>query len=105
MEADFFKRPFIVNNKEILVPNKCDQEYIHKKIVEELEKGIVNPETKVQFIKMITNMIEHDGIQGVILGCTELPMLINSDDLSIHLFNTLDIHVNQIVEYMLKNKI
>lgn len=98
MENDFFKKPFITDNKEIIVPNELDQQYIHTKIVEELEIGIVNNETKKEFLNIINNMINRDHIQGVILGCTELPMLIKKQDTTIHLFNTTEIHVNKIVD-------
>ncbi|WP_458415472.1 aspartate/glutamate racemase family protein [Schinkia sp. CFF1] len=75
-----------------------EQQYIHTKIVEELENGIVNNETKKEFLYIINNMINRDHIQGVILGCTELPMLIKKQDLTIHLFNTTEIHVNKIID-------
>lgn len=98
MEGDFFKKPFDANNKEVIVPNQPEQEYIHRKIAEELENGIVNHETKKCFINIINQMIERHNIQGVILGCTELPMLIENEDLNIHLLNTTEIHVDKIVD-------
>ncbi|MED3912796.1 aspartate/glutamate racemase family protein [Peribacillus simplex] len=78
MENEFFKKTFISHNIEIVVPNQSEQEYIHRKIVKELENGIVNNETKKGFLNIINQMINRDGIQGVILGCTELPMLIKN---------------------------
>lgn len=104
MESDFFKKPFISYHKDIIVPNHLEQEYIHKKIVEELENGIVNNETKKEFLNIITQMINRDDIQGVILGCTELPMLIKKEDLNIHQLNTTEIHVNKIVDTILWTK-
>lgn len=98
MENDFFKKPFLSHNKEIVVPNQSEQQYIHRKIVEELENGIVNNETKMEFLNIIDQMMNRDNIQGVILGCTELPMLIQNEDLTIHLLNTTEIHVNKIVD-------
>lgn len=98
MENDFFKKPFLSHNKEIVVPNQSEQQYIHSKIVEELENGIVNNETKMEFLNIIDQMMNRDNIQGVILGCTELPMLIQNEDLTIHLLNTTEIHVNKIVD-------
>lgn len=98
MENDFFKKPFISENKEIIVPNELEQQYIHTKIVEELENGIVYNETKKEFLNIINTMINRDHIQGIILGCTELPMLIKKQDLAIHHFNTTEIHVNKIVD-------
>jgi aspartate racemase len=104
MESDFFKKPFISNQKDIVVPNPLEQEYIHKKIVEELENGIVNNETKKEFLNIVTQMINRDGIQGIILGCTELPMLIKNEDLNIHQLNTTEIHVNKIADTIFMDK-
>ncbi|MBP1084002.1 amino acid racemase [Bacillus capparidis] len=104
MESDFFKKPFISNQKDIIVPNQSEQEYIHKKIVQELENGIVNNETKKEFLNIFTQMISRDDIQGIILGCTELPILIKKEDLNIHQLNTTEIHVNKIVDTILMDK-
>ncbi|WP_226669626.1 aspartate/glutamate racemase family protein [Metabacillus litoralis] len=104
MENNFFKKPFTSNKKEIIVPSLSEQDYIHRKIVEELENGIVNYETKKAFLNIINGMINRDNIEGVILGCTELPILINSDDLTIHQLNTTEIHINKIITTILQKK-
>ena len=95
MENDFFKVPFAADNRHILVPNESEQTYIHNKIVEELENGLVYEETKQRFLEIIQQMVKRDGIQGMILGCTELPMLIQKEDVFILTFNTTEIHVKQ----------
>ncbi|MDN7245300.1 amino acid racemase [Planococcus shenhongbingii] len=102
MENDFFPQIFAAAQKEIVVPNQQEQDFIHEKIVEELEKGIVEPETKDAFLKIVSRMAEQNGIQGVILGCTELPMLIKPEDSAIPQMNTTEIHVEAIVEAMLR---
>ncbi|MFC4802050.1 aspartate/glutamate racemase family protein [Neobacillus sp. GCM10023253] len=104
MENDFFQKPFISHNIEIVVPNQTEQEYIHRKIVEELENGIVNNETKEGFLSIINQMIKRDGIQGIILGCTELPMLIKNEDLTIHSLNTAEIHISKIVDIIFEDQ-
>ncbi|MFD1851485.1 aspartate/glutamate racemase family protein [Oceanobacillus bengalensis] len=104
MENDFFKTPFISGNKEIFVPTHSEQQYIHQKIVEELENGIVNVETKGKYLEIIKRMTHEDKIQGIILGCTELPMIIKDDDLDIPQFNTTEIHVNSIVDTIFLDK-
>lgn len=104
MENDFFKKPFASHNIELVVPNQSEQDYIHRKIVEELENGIVNNETKKSFLNIINQMINRDGIQGVVLGCTELPMLIKREDLNIHTLNTAEIHINKIVDTIFSDK-
>ncbi|WP_423800789.1 aspartate/glutamate racemase family protein [Neobacillus sp. SAB-20_R2A] len=103
MENDFFQKPFVSHNIEIVVPNQSEQEYIHRKIVEELENGIVNKETKEGFFTIINQMINRDGIQGIILGCTELPMLIKNEDLTIHTLNTAEIHINKIIDIIFED--
>lgn len=86
------------NNIKIVVPNQSEQEYIHRKIVEELENGIVNNETKEEFLSIIKQMIDRDGIQGIVLGCTELPLIIKKEDLNIQSLNTAEIHINKIID-------
>lgn len=100
MENDFFKEPFLANGKKLVVPNGDEQDYIHEKIVDELEKGIVKPETKDEFLNIISRMVEEDGIDGIILGCTELPMLIKPEDTKIRQLDTLEIHAAAIAEAM-----
>jgi aspartate racemase len=102
MENDFFQKVFNDRQKEVVVPNPQEQEFIHQKIVDELEKGIVKEETKEAFQKIVSRMAEQDGIEGLILGCTELPMLIKPEDSAIPQLNTTEIHVEAIVQAMLK---
>jgi aspartate racemase len=101
MESDFFKEPFTAENRNIIVPNQAEREYIHKKIVEELENGLVYEETKRNFLGVIEQMVNRDKVQGLILGCTELPMLIQKEDVAIPTFNTTEIHVKKIVDMIL----
>ncbi|ENH95731.1 aspartate racemase [Gracilibacillus halophilus YIM-C55.5] len=101
MEHDFFKQPFRDGNTEIIVPHEQEQQYIHEKIVAELENGIVNQETKQSYLEIIERMRKEDGIEGIILGCTELPMIIKEDDLDIPELNTTDIHINRTVDQIL----
>lgn len=100
MEHDFFKKPFLAGQKKIVVPSEGDQQFMHKRIVDELENGIVKQETKEAFLKIINNMIEEEQLDGLILGCTELPMILNEKDVDIELLNTTEIHVDQMVEQL-----
>ena len=104
MENDFFIRPFAADKIEVQMPNEGEQQYIHEKIVKELEKGIVRQETKDEFLNIISKMEQREGIEGVILGCTELPMLIKTGDTEIHQLNTTEIHIEAIVEAIIGNK-
>lgn len=62
-------------------------------IIDLILKGLLN---------IIKQMIARDEIQAIILGCTELPMLIKSEDLSIYSLNTAEIHINKIIDFMFK---
>lgn len=104
MENDFFEKTFRPHNIEVIVPHQSEQDYIHRKIIEELENGIVNHETKRGFVNIIKQMAARDSIQAIILGCTELPMLIKEEDLSIHLLDTAEIHINKIIDFMFVDK-
>ncbi|UOQ49756.1 amino acid racemase [Gracilibacillus caseinilyticus] len=98
MEHDFFKKPFLDNGKEIVVPSEQDQLFIHEKIVEELENGIVNPETKQSFLAIIRTMMEEEHIDSLILGCTELPMILEEGDVDVALLNTTEIHIDKMLQ-------
>lgn len=102
MENDFFQQVFNGRQKEIVVPTQQEQDFIHQKIVDELEKGVVKDDTKEAFLEIVSRMAEEEGIEGIILGCTELPMLIKPEDSIVPQLNTTEIHVEAIVEAMLK---
>ncbi|WP_328167977.1 hypothetical protein [Peribacillus simplex] len=68
MENEFFKKTFISHNIEIVVPNQSEQEYIHRKIVKELENGIVNNETKKGFFNIINLLVTTLVLQVIILS-------------------------------------
>lgn len=102
MTSEFFKQPFVTVGKTIITPHSAEQKYIHEKIEGELEKGIVKEETKLNFLNIMNRMIKEEQIEGIILGCTELPLLLKPTDTDIPQINTTDIHVNRIVQYMLE---
>ncbi|KAB8136238.1 amino acid racemase [Gracilibacillus oryzae] len=98
MENDFFIKPFQDAGIDVIVPKAREQIIIHDKTVEELENGIVKEETKKTFLTIIERMESEDGIEGLILGCTEHPMLIKPADTAIPQFNTTAIHVSALVD-------
>jgi len=100
MREDFFKKKFRLNNIMVSLPLEDEQDYIDDKILKELEYGIVQAETKKNFLNILYDLRKRYDIQGVILGCTELPMLIKDEDIDIKLFNTTNIHIDNVVEYM-----
>ncbi|WP_164669343.1 aspartate/glutamate racemase family protein [Virgibacillus doumboii] len=102
MEHDFFKKPFLESSKKIAVPSEEEQQFIHQRIVDELENGIVKEDTKEAFLKIINKMTREENLDGLILGCTELPMILNDEDVDIALLNTMEIHVDKMVDQVFK---
>ena len=101
MEEDFYKQILIDENLDVVIPNKQDIEIIHKIIYNELCLGSIKDDSKQIFIDIINKM---DNIEGVILGCTEIGLLINQNDFNnIKVFDTTEIHAKQAVKYALNN--
>ena len=102
MEKDFFKNILSEDfGIEVIIPNERDRKIVHKIIYEELVHGKTNPESKEKYQKIINNSIKN-GAQGVILGCTEISLLIKSSDINIPAFDTTRIHAESAVEFALK---
>ena len=100
MEMDFYTKRLNSAGIETLVPNKEDIEFIHSSINGELLLGIFKEETKNRFISIIDGLIAQ-GAEGVILGCTEIPLLIKQSDVSVPVINTLEIHASAAVKFAL----
>lgn len=98
MEGRFYKE--ILENKgiEVVIPNELDRQIIHDIIYNELIIGVLKPESKQSYIKIINKMIEK-GITGVVLACTEIPMLIKQNDVTLEVFDTTEIHSRAAVDY------
>ncbi|MGD9677356.1 MAG: aspartate/glutamate racemase family protein [Vulcanibacillus sp.] len=101
MEQDFYKGRLIDNGIEVIIPNDKDREIVHDIIYNELICGIISDESRNKYKKIIESLKE-DGAEGVILGCTEIPLLIKQADCSIPLFDTTTIHATAAVELALK---
>lgn len=100
MEMDFFTSKLEEQAIECIIPDENDREFIHYNIFEELGRGSVLPESKARYISIINKLID-EGAEGVILGCTEIPLLIKQEDVMIPVFDTAMIHSKAAVEFML----
>ncbi len=101
MELDFFKDKLIAQEIEVIIPEKKDdKDFIHNTIFEELGKGLVIPETKKRYLEIANELIKR-GAEGIILGCTEIPLVIRPEDLKVPIFDTAFIHSQAAVEYQL----
>ena len=99
MSEDFYKDILISQNIEVVVPSENDMDIIHKIIYDELCLGKVKEASKQIYLDIIN---KQDNIGGVILGCTEIGILINQDDLDIKVFDTTKIHSYSAVQMALK---
>lgn len=99
MEHDFFKK-LLSGDKKIVVPSDNYQQFTHQRFVDELENGIVKQDTKEAFLTIINKMIAEENQDGLILGCTELPMILSETDVDIALLNTTEIHVDKMIEQL-----
>ncbi|WP_413627822.1 amino acid racemase [Fructilactobacillus vespulae] len=102
MENDFFVAPFERAGIEIKIPNPDEINFIHEKIVSELENGIVKPETKKQLLAIAERMISANHLDGIILGCTELPLILKPEDFNVETFDITKIHIAAIVKELIK---
>lgn len=101
MQSEFYQKACNKNNVQIFVPNEKDQEYIHNKLMTEIELGNFLDETRKGLIDIIKRMIDDNSIEGIILGCTELPLILTKGELGIPFLNTTQIHVESIIRYYL----
>ncbi|MGB3152470.1 MAG: aspartate/glutamate racemase family protein [Maribacter sp.] len=101
MELDFYKD--ILKNQfgiEVVIPSKEDRDIVHNVIYTELAKGIITEKSKQQYLNIIEKA-EKDGVQGVILGCTEIPLLIQQQDCRITVIDTTKEHAEAAVVFAL----
>ncbi len=100
MERDFFKEKLTAQQIETIVPDEEDRTFVHASIFEELSKGIINESTKARYLQIIKKLIDN-GAEGIILGCTEIPLLINQQYIAVPAFDTTYIHSMAAVEFSL----
>ena len=83
---------------EVFVPEKDDRDLIAKRILEELELGIVKDSTLKEIQTIIEKMRENQGIEAVVLGCTELPILLNTENCPLPILDSVEIHINELIK-------
>ena len=103
MESDFFKKPFGDNKMEVIVPEKADQELIHHRLFSEIELGIFK-DSREELLSIVKKMIDKHYIDALILGCTELPLILDKDEFGIPFLNTTAIHAESIVNFCVGKK-
>lgn len=99
MEEDFYKgRLMNKHGLQVLVPNEADRMIVHRVIYDELVLGKINAASKAQYLRIMDSIVEQ-GAQGIILGCTEIGLLVKQADSRAPLFDTTEIHAVAAAEY------
>jgi aspartate racemase len=101
MEDGFYQDRLRVSGVfQTKIPAPRDREFVHRAIYEELCQGVLKEETRAEFCRIIARLVR-DGADGLILGCTELDLLVQSEDATVPIFDTTEIHARAAVDYAL----
>ena len=100
MEKDFYKEVLRSFGIQTIIPDSDDREEVHRVIYEELAKGIFSESSQKKYLEIIQKL-QAKGAEGVILGCTEIPLLIKQSDVSIPVFDTTTIHATAAMDLAL----
>ena len=101
MEQDFYKSKLIEKGINVIIPDKNDVEIINKVIYDELCLGTINSNSKKKFLEIV-DKLRSKGAEGIILGCTEIGLLIKNEDTDVPLFDTAVIHAEEAAIYSIK---
>lgn len=100
MQLPFYKNKLAGHGIDVIIPAEADIAFINDSIYKEFGKGIFLPERKQQYLQIIDTLIKQ-GAEGVILGCTEIPILIKQQDCPVPVFDTAFIHAGAAVKFAL----
>jgi aspartate racemase len=98
MEKGFYQETLARQGIEVLVPGAEDRAYVNRVIYEELVAGQIRDESRADFLAIIQKLVAR-GAEGVILGCTEIPLLVSEAEAGIPLFDTTRIHAEAALTY------
>ncbi|MFT6066434.1 MAG: aspartate racemase [Polaribacter sp.] len=103
MEKDFFIDVLTSFGIKTVVPELEERDIIHAIIYKELSVGVMKPVSKEKYVNIINRLIK-SGVEGVILGCTEIPLLIQQEDVAVPIFDTTEIHATAAFEFATKQQ-
>ncbi len=98
MEKPFYREGLKRHGIEALVPGKEERDYIDRVVFEELSRGLLLPESRNGYLEIINGLVER-GAQGVVLGCTEIPLLVTHEHTDVRLFDTAVIHAEKALQH------
>ena len=103
MEEPFYKRRLEEKyGIKVIIPNSKEREIVDRVIFEELVLGIIRQSSRERFKQIIYSLVDR-GAEGIILGCTEIPLLIKQEDVTVPVFDTTTIHARAAVEFALRD--
>ncbi len=100
MEQDFYKARLLAQGIEVIIPDQPGRDLVHQVIYDELCFGQIKAESRLAYQQIIADLVAQ-GAQGVILGCTEIGLLVQPDDAAVPLFDTTAIHARAAADWML----
>ncbi len=100
MEQDFYKARLAAQDIEVIIPDQAGRGLVHQVIYEELCRGQIHPASRLAYQQIIADLVAQ-GVEGVILGCTEIGLLVQPEDAAVPLFDTTAIHARTAADWML----
>lgn len=100
MEQDFYKSRLAAQDIEVIIPDQAGRGLVHQVIYEELCRGQIHPASRLAYQQIIADLVAQ-GAEGVILGCTEIGLLVQPEDAAVPLFDTTAIHARTAADWML----
>lgn len=104
MEQDFYKSRIEENHIKVVVPSEKDRDKVNEVIYTELCLGKITSQSREYYKRVIENLIQ-EGAKAIILGCTEIGLLIKQEDVSVPIFDTTRIHAVEAVHFALQNRL
>ena len=102
MSGTFFQKTFTSRGIEVVTPVEEEMRYIGEKIERELELGQIIPDTQKRFCKICNRLVSEERVQAIVLGCTELPLILNDSLLPVPCFDVMNIHVEKLISMIMQ---
>lgn len=102
MEMDFYKSRLKERDIDVLIPELSDREFIQMTISDELLKGVFSDASRQRFVEICEELYER-GAEGIVLGCTEIPLLLKQEEIKIPIVNTLTVHAMAAVDFAIND--
>jgi aspartate racemase len=101
MNRPFYREGLKKHGIDVIIPGKEDQDYILKVLWEELSLGILKEESMQGYLRIIDKLVSQ-GAEGIVLGCTEIPLLIRQQDTEVKVFDTATVHAEKALQYAIQ---